>query len=41
MGLNLIFDVVLDFLEELFALIFSFVLNLNSINGGGDDDDDA
>ncbi len=38
MGLNLIFDAVIEFLEELFALIFEFVFNLNSIGGGGDDD---
>ncbi len=31
LGLDLIFGSILSFLEELFALIFSFIADLNSL----------
>lgn len=31
LGLDLIFGSILSFLEELFALIFSFITDLNSL----------
>jgi hypothetical protein len=40
MGLNAIFDVILGFLEELFALIFSFVERLDSLDPDDDGDDE-
>lgn len=40
MGLTFVFDAVIEFLEELFALIFEFVFNLNSIGGGDDEGED-
>lgn len=38
LGLDLIFGSILSFLEELFALIFSFVANLDSLDDGDDDE---
>jgi hypothetical protein len=38
--LDLIFGSILSFLEELFALIFSFVANLEGLDGGEDELED-